>query len=161
MEHTFRISELSEQADCAIETIRFYERDGLLPTPRRTSGNYRMYDSKHVERLLFIRHCRYLDMTLDEIRQLLKFCDAPRESCHEVNTLLDEHITHVGERIVELQTLQRRLKELRRLCQQASAARDCGILQELASSAGPSAAKRPRRSHVHGTHNRVHRRQGG
>lgn len=152
MKRNLKISELSEKADCVIETIRYYEREGLLPEPVRSSGNYRMYAEKHVERLQFIRHCRYLDMTLDEIRRLLKFCDSPQESCHEVNELLEEHIEHVSERIVELQTLERRLKELRRLCQQARAAKDCGILQELATPNGSSATGGRRRSHVHGAH---------
>lgn len=147
-----KISELSKRTDCAVETIRYYEREGLLPEPRRNSGNYRLYNERQVERLLFIRHCRYLDMTLDEIRCLLKFCDSPQENCLQVNTLLDEHIGHVGGRIAELQRLEKRLKELRRLCRTASAAKDCGILQGLASSTRPSPARRSRRSHVHGAH---------
>ena len=156
METFIKISELSKRTECAVETVRYYEREGLLPAPVRSSGNYRLYGTSHVERLLFIRHCRYLDMTLDEIRQLLKFCDAPRESCHEVNTLLDEHITHVGERIAELLRLETRLRELRRLCKRAQAAKDCGILQELANLGGASGKKIPGRSHVRGTHGHRH-----
>ena len=156
VERILKISKLSEEADCAIETIRYYEREGLLPEPVRTAGNYRIYSARHVERLRFIRHCRYLDMTLDEIRRLLRFCDAPRQSCHEVNELLDEHIGHVGQRIAELQKLEKRLRELRRLCRETSAAKDCGILQGLASSGGRSGNKGPRRSHVRGAHDRRH-----
>lgn len=152
MEHMFKISELSKQTGCVIETVRFYEREGLLPEPSRTSGNFRLYGRKHVGRLLFIRHCRYLDMTLDEIRRLLRFCDSPQESCHEVNELLEEHIEHVSERIVELQRLEKRLKELRRLCARAREAKHCGILQELATPGGSSGTGGRRRSHVRGAH---------
>lgn len=102
MDQGLRIGALAERSDCAIETIRYYEREGLLPKPLRSAGNYRIYGGKHVERLLFIRHCRYLDMTLDEVRRLLRFCEAPLESCLQVNALLDEHIEHVAERITEL-----------------------------------------------------------
>lgn len=159
MEHTLRISELSNQTDCAVETIRFYEREGLLPAPSRTAGNFRLYGRRHVERLSFIRHCRYLDMTLDEIRRLLSFCDAPQESCHEVNALLDEHIGHVSGRIAELRRLEKRLKELRRLCERAQEAKHCGILQGLAASGVSSGTGGRRRSHVRGAHRAGHPRR--
>lgn len=149
-----KIGELAMRSDCAIETIRYYEREGLLQQPLRTAGNYRIYGEKHLERLLFIRHCRYLDMTLDEIRQLLKFCEAPQESCFEVNALLDEHIGHVAERVAELQALEKRLKQLRRMCRQAQASKDCGILNELAHDASVSRQSRTT-GHVRGTHGRV------
>lgn len=91
-----------------------------------------MYGKSHVNRLQFIRNCRSLDMTLDEIRRLLTFHDAPEEDCGEVNLLLDEHIGHVAGRISELKKLQRQLKELRTLCRETQAAKDCAILQSLA-----------------------------
>ncbi len=84
-----------------------------------------------MERLQFIRNCRSLDMSLNEIRRLLKFRDAPEENCLEVNVLLDEHIGHVADRISALKGLQRQLRELRTLCQKTQAAKDCGILQTL------------------------------
>jgi DNA-binding transcriptional MerR regulator len=85
--------------------------------------------------LTFIRHCRSLDMTLDEIRALLKFREAPEKNCGEVNALLDEHIEHVADRITELKTLHQQLSELRRLCDEVSEVKDCGILSGLASGA--------------------------
>ena len=90
-----KIGELAQRTGTQVETIRYYEREGLLPEPARSEGNYRLYDKAHTERLSFIRHCRSLDMTLDEIRALLKFRDAPNQECGEVNALLDEHIGHV------------------------------------------------------------------
>jgi DNA-binding transcriptional MerR regulator len=63
-----------------VETIRYYEREGLLREPSRSEGNYRLYTDTHIERLQFIRHCRSLDMTLEEIRNLLRFRDSLEEN---------------------------------------------------------------------------------
>lgn len=126
-----KIGEVATASATAIETIRYYEREGLLPAPPRTEGNFRVYEPAHLERLQFIRYCRGLDMSLDEVRALLKFKDAPAESCGNVNDLLDEHIGHVSRRIRELRTLERQLKELRQRCCEARTAQECGILSEL------------------------------
>lgn len=136
MSTSLKIGDLSRQTGCSVETIRFYEQAGLLPAPARSLNNYRVYGDAHVERLQFIRHCRSLDMTLDEIRALLRFRDAPEDNCGEVNMLLDQHIDHVARRIAELQALQAQLQLLRRQCHSVQAAKDCGILQTLASTEG-------------------------
>jgi Cd(II)/Pb(II)-responsive transcriptional regulator len=134
MNNSLKIGELAKRTDLLVETIRYYEREGLLPDPPRSDGNYRLYSDTHLERLQFIRHCRSLDMTLEEIRNLLRFRDAPDRNCGEVNALLDEHIQHVGRRIKELKLLQKNLKGLRNLCRQEQATKDCGILQSLGSA---------------------------
>lgn len=152
---SLKIGELATRTDCLVETIRYYEREGLLPEPARTEGNYRLYTDTHVERLQFIRHCRSLDMTLEEIRNLLRFRDRPNENCSEVDTLLDEHIEHVAARIKELKLLQKNLRGLRSLCQQAQATKDCRILQSLGSpTASPlrSPNLKHRNSRLHKTH---------
>lgn len=124
-----KIGELAKITQTQAETIRFYERKGLLREPPRTEGNYRLYEAEHLERLAFIRHCRSLDMTLDEIRALLRFQDAPRDNCHAINDVLDEHIEHVARRIRELTHLQKELKALREQCDGVAA--ECGILDGL------------------------------
>lgn len=124
-----KIGDLAKVTQTQAETIRFYEREGLLHEPPRSNGNYRMYGAEHLERLSFIRHCRSLDMTLDEIRALLRFQDAPRENCHAINDVLDEHIEHVARRIRELKALQKELKTLREQCEGVAA--ECGILDGL------------------------------
>ncbi len=141
-----KIGELAQSAGIGVETVRFYEREGVLPEPARTSGNYRVYTAEHVDRLAFIRHCRSLDMTLDEIRVLLKFKDAPHEECDEVNSLLDAHIGHVAHRIRELKALERELRQLQTTCGQAREAKDCGILEGLAKTARQSKGSDMRRS---------------
>lgn len=141
MQTELKIGQLAKLTDCLVETIRYYEREGLLPPPDRSHANYRLYGPAHLERLQFIRHCRSLDMTLDEIRHLLRFKDAPEDNCSEVNALLDRHIGHVAARIAQLQALQHQLEDLRRLCHTAQAAKDCGILQSLATMEGGEPGK--------------------
>ncbi|WP_282183685.1 Cd(II)/Pb(II)-responsive transcriptional regulator [Herbaspirillum sp. ST 5-3] len=131
MQAALKIGELSKLTGCQVETIRFYEQEGLLPEPARSQSNYRLYGDAHVERLQFIRHCRSLDMTLDDVRTLLRLRDAPNESCGEVNAMLDRHIEQVSRRIAELKALQQQLKTLRRQCQTGHVVKDCGILQGL------------------------------
>ena len=138
MRNSVKIGELAKRTGCLVETIRYYEREGLLLEPARSEGNYRLYRETDVERLQFIRHCRSLDMTLEEIRNLLRFRDAPDDNCGDVNALLDEHIEHVANRIKELKLLQEKLRGLRSLCRKARAIKDCGILQSLGSPAKSS-----------------------
>jgi Cd(II)/Pb(II)-responsive transcriptional regulator len=116
-----------------VETIRFYEKEGLLPLPPRSTGNYRLYGKLHVERLLFIRRCRSLDMTLDEIRRLLQIRATPRDDCSAVSALLDKHIRQVGTRIAELEQLRDQLHSLSLRCSGTRTAEHCGILQQLDS----------------------------
>jgi Cd(II)/Pb(II)-responsive transcriptional regulator len=134
MKHPLKIGELAERSGCLVETIRFYERVGLLARPERAENNYRSYTEEHAETLQFIRHCRALDMTLDEIRVLLDFRGQPNDACSGVNDLLDKHISHVGERIRALCALETQLLQLRRCCAVERPAKDCGILQALADA---------------------------
>ncbi|WP_193074226.1 Cd(II)/Pb(II)-responsive transcriptional regulator [Pseudomonas sp. FME51] len=129
-----RIGELARKTGCKTVTIRYYEQAGLLPVPQRSEGNYRVYTQSHAARLLFIRNCRALDMTLDEVRRLLDYRDNPDQDCGGVNVLVDEHIEHVAARIEELKALSRQLIELRSHCAAAREAADCQILQQLTAS---------------------------
>lgn len=126
-----KIGELAERSDCLVETIRYYERIGVLMPPQRSSNNYRAYSEQHAERLLFIRHCRALDMTLDEIRVLLDFRDHPEQDCDGVNELLDKHIGHVVERIATLSALESQLRDLRGRCVVSDSTSACRILHAL------------------------------
>lgn len=126
-----KIGELAERSGCLVETIRYYERIGLLMPPERSLNNYRAYDEQHAERLLFIRHCRALDMTLDEIRVLLDFRDRPEQNCDGVNDLLDKHIGHVVERIATLSALEGQLRNLRSRCLATDRTSACEILHAL------------------------------
>lgn len=129
-----RIGELARRTGCAIATIRYYETEGLLPPPARSDGNYRQYGPAHVERLHFIRHCRSLDMSLAEVRTLLRYRDQPSQQCGEVNALVDAHIEEVEARVHALLQLKQHLLALRSQCAEARSAAACGILQGLADS---------------------------
>ncbi|WP_342650166.1 Cd(II)/Pb(II)-responsive transcriptional regulator [Pseudomonas sp. REB1044] len=144
-----KIGELAKVTDCAVETIRYYEREALLPEPARSEGNYRLYTQAHVERLTFIRNCRTLDMTLDEIRSLLRLRDSPEGACGSVNALIDEHIEHVQARIDGLAALQQQLVELRRQCNVQG--EECAILQQLEVN-GAVTALEVEHSHVGRSH---------
>ena len=147
-----KIGELAKLADCQVETVRYYEREGLLPTPARSEGNYRLYSSEHLVRLTFIRNCRTLDMTLDEIRSLLALMDSPEESCEGVNSLVDEHIEHVQARVTSLMALQQQLIELRHRCVAEQGMDKCGILQKLTVSGGVSTLPDDGQAHVGKSH---------
>lgn len=149
-----KIGELAKITGTAVETVRFYEREGLLPAARRSAGNYRLYDDSHVRRLAFIRQCRSLDMALDEVRELLGFKDQPDSDCGRVNRLLDDHIDHVVRRVRELGALEQELRALRARCDGPTNGPTCGILAQLdaetrAETASPP-ARRPR--HLRGAH---------
>jgi len=127
-----KIGDLALQAGCTAETVRFYEKAGLLPVADRSANNYRSYGQRHLERLRFVRNCRALDMTHEEIHQLLALMEAPGSDCGGINDLLDAHIRHVDVRITELTQLKVQLDALRQRCQQEQGVDACGILQGLA-----------------------------
>ncbi|MDZ7651392.1 MAG: Cd(II)/Pb(II)-responsive transcriptional regulator [Burkholderiaceae bacterium] len=147
-----RIGEVAERTQTPVDTIRYYERLGMLPKPGRTASNYRAYTPGQVERLNFIRRCRGLDMSLQEIRALLVFCDQPQQHCRSVNEVLDEHIRHVDERISQLRRLAKELRELRGVCRSPGTAADCQILNQLRHRSSAvrktaSSGRRARASH--------------
>lgn len=131
-----RIGELAAKAGCLAETVRYYEKEGLLPPPGRTQANYRLYDVPHLDRLTFIRNCRALEMSLTEIRALLAIKDGAGRDCGEVNAVLEAHIGHVSERITQLTALKVQLVALRELCGGADAVERCGILRGLSRPDG-------------------------
>lgn len=127
-----KIGELAKSAGTTVETVRYYEKEGLLPEPERGMNNYRSYGAPHLERLLLIRNCRALDMTQEEIRTILQLADNHQAGCGPINELFDAHIAHVDARITELMQLKTQLTEIRQRCLSAHPdAEDCGILHGL------------------------------
>lgn len=147
-----KIGDLATASATAIDTIRYYEREGLLPAPGRTQGGFRVYEPVHLERLQFIRFCRGLDMSLDEVRVLLRVKDDPGGDCGDVNALLDAHIGHVSRRIKELRALEKQLRELRQRCGEARPADQCGILSGLAEAAQDGPAPATAGGHLRSVH---------
>ena len=129
-----KVGELAARAGCDAQTVRFYEREGLLEEPQREASGYRRYDERHLTRVRFIRHCRELDLPLSEVRQLLAFAAQPSQSCAQVNGLLDSHLALVQQRIQALQTLEMQLAALRRSCD-GNTAHPCAILESFVAAA--------------------------
>lgn len=141
-----KIGELAQVAQTTVETVRYYEKEGLLPEPARTAGNFRMYGTEHVERLRFIRNCRALDMSHEEIHTLLDLADQPADGCGAINAVFDQHIAHVDERIRELAHLKQQLGALRERCVSEQAVHACGIMKGLAAM--ETEAKPERHTHL-------------
>jgi Cd(II)/Pb(II)-responsive transcriptional regulator len=126
-----QIGELAKQTGCSIQTIRFYERKGLLDKPSRTEGNYRLYDKAAADKLTFIKQCRALDISMKEIELLLEEKTSPNQSCASVNNLIEEHISQVDTKIDELQQLKTVLRDMSEKCSSDKTISTCGILGEL------------------------------
>lgn len=133
-----RIGELAERAGCDVQTVRFYEREGLLEAPARDASGYRRYDERHAARLAFVRHCRSLDLPLPEVRQLLDFAALPDQSCAQVNELLDGHVALVRQRLAALRALEKQLVALRRSCD-GDSSHPCAILASFMTAASAHA----------------------
>lgn len=126
-----KIGLLADKTGLSIQTIRFYERKALLAAPERTQSNYRSYSDEALKQLLFIKQCRALDMTIEEISLVLETRANPDNSCESVNATIDKHIKDIESRIIELNALQKTLLSFRSACEDDKKVKDCGVLQQL------------------------------
>lgn len=126
-----KIGELSRATGTNIETIRYYERIGLLPAPDRTAANYRSYGSAHRSRLSFVRHSRELGFTIEEIRSLLDLSDDPARDCGEADRIATRHLEQVEEKIAQLGLLRDELTRIVGRCR-GGLAGDCRVIEALA-----------------------------
>lgn len=131
-----RIGELAERAGVDVQTIRYYEKEGLMAEPYRTESGYRQYRPEHLDTLNFIRHCRSLDMSLAEVHTLLGFREHPDRACADVDQLIAKHIDQLHQRIAQMQQLEQQLQALQRRCGEQRTAAECGILQSLGTVTG-------------------------
>jgi Cd(II)/Pb(II)-responsive transcriptional regulator len=130
-----KISELSRATGVDVETIRYYEKAGLLPAPAREANGYRSYGPSHLERLAFVRHCRGLDIPMADVKRLLHFVGGTRDGCGDIDALIDVQLLRVRARLKSLRALERQLSALRSSCDSDRATHECGILHELVSAA--------------------------
>jgi Cd(II)/Pb(II)-responsive transcriptional regulator len=127
-----RIGELARLAHCDVETVRFYEREGLLDEPARETNGYRSYTGIHAAQLNFIRHCRSLGIGLTDIRMLRRFQADPSQPCDEVNELIDSQIARIHQQIESMRVLEQQLRTLRESCHaHQSSSAECGIMKSL------------------------------
>lgn len=132
------IGELGKATDTKVETIRYYERIGLLPKPSRTGGNYRAYGAAELGRLSFIRRARDLGFPLDQVRALLSLSDDRSRDCATVDALARDHLTEVERKIADLTALRRELTALLDSCK-GGTVDNCRIIEALA----PAIARKP------------------
>jgi Cd(II)/Pb(II)-responsive transcriptional regulator len=130
-----KIGELAQKAGVDVQTIRYYEREGLLDAPARTGSGYRAYGPQHLERLTFVRHCRSLDMPLAEIKRLIDLSSDRAVSCEQVDQLVRSHLGRVRAKRAALQNLETQLEALSAQCAAGHRVADCGILEELIHAA--------------------------
>ncbi|MCU7939116.1 MAG: Cd(II)/Pb(II)-responsive transcriptional regulator [gamma proteobacterium symbiont of Bathyaustriella thionipta] len=126
-----KIGELAKLTGCSIQSIRYYEKEGLLNSILRSEGNFRLYNDESVRQLIFIKRCRSLDISLSEINHLSSLKSIPEQNCNDVNKLFDKHLQQVDLKIEELEKLKNQLLDLRHKCSDKHIVEDCGIIQEL------------------------------
>jgi len=130
------IGALSKQTGTNIETIRYYERVGLLPAPGRTAGGYRLYGPDHLKRLTFIRRARALGFSLAEVRRLLTLSDQRRRPCADVRVVAAAHLEDVKGKIADLRQMERVLKETVARCDAGSGS-NCPMIDALYTDGAP------------------------
>ena len=128
-----RISEIANQTGCTVEMIRFYENKGLVPRPPRTSSNYRIYSPEHLARLLFIRHCRSLDLSLEEIKKLVSLLYDPKpEELIHAHEMVEDHLKSIDSKIDDLNKLKAQLNKLHEQCHHEDHEHGhCGLIEGL------------------------------
>jgi len=126
----FTIGTLSKYSGVNIETIRYYERIGIMPSPPRSGGGYRLYNESHQRRLSFICRSRQLGFTLDEIRNLLTLVDDKSYTCAQVQDLTLEHLENTRKKIIDLQKLEVVLDEMASQCD-GGLVPDCPVIDAL------------------------------
>lgn len=125
------IGRIAKLAEVNIETVRYYERRGLLPSPPRTESGYRVYDEQSVARLRFIKQAQALGFTLEEIGELLALRVDAETSCDEVRRRAERKTVAVAEKIRSLQAIQSALAELIAACAQGGPEGECPFLASL------------------------------
>ena len=128
----FSIGQLAKRTKCKVETVHYYEKSGLMPEPPRTEGGHRIYALSHLKRLNFIRRCRELGFSIEQIRELLKFIDEPNHYCGEVKAMAMLQSRDVQQKIDDLQRLKLALNEMVSKCKESNnSINDCPIIDAL------------------------------
>ncbi|GJM09559.1 MAG: MerR family transcriptional regulator [Lysobacteraceae bacterium] len=126
----FTIGVLSKHAGVKIETIRYYEKSGILPDPQRTTGGYRSYTNEHLTRLVFIRRCRELGFSMSDIRELLALADDTEMHCVDIHDRTMRHADAIRTKIKHLQNMERTLRKIASKCD-GDDAPQCPIIESL------------------------------
>jgi Cu(I)-responsive transcriptional regulator len=128
-----KIGDIAKRTGLKVETVRFYEGEGLIDAPLRSAGNYRLYDQSHLDRLSFIKRSRDLGFTLDQVRDLLRLADDPRGSCAEVDAIAVLHIEEIDRKLTDLHALRDEIARWGRC--DATTIAECRLIDALSSGA--------------------------
>jgi Cu(I)-responsive transcriptional regulator len=134
MSITFRIGDLAKHAGVKVVTIRYYEQSGMLPACERTAGNYRVYAQEHMQRLHFIRRCRELGFSLEQIRDLLLLSTSKSPTCADVCGIAADHLKEVESRITDLKRLASELRRIGSSCNGKRPSAECRIIASLTNA---------------------------
>lgn len=138
------VGALARGAGCNVETVRYYEKAGLMPEPARSPGGHRLYARSHLRRLRFIRRGRELGFSVDQVRSLLRLVDEPDHTCGEVRAFALSHANEVRRRIEDLERLREALDSLAEQCRgEKYSVDDCPIIEALFSGAAAAGGDRP------------------
>ena len=124
--------ELARRVGCNLETVRYYEKIGLLPEPPRSANAYRIYDETHIRRLRFVRRARELGFSIEEIRGLLQLIDCGNQTCAEVRIRTEHHLADVRAKIADLKRIETFLARTAAHCS-GNTGPECAILEALGS----------------------------
>lgn len=141
--NVLKIGEVARRADVGVETIRYYERQGLLESPQRRASGYRQYDESVISRLHFIRRAKNLGFTLAEIRELLGLWCSGNTRCDHVRTRAVQKISDIDEKIRSLQTMRRSLQQIICQCERQNSVAECLLWEGLAQTPGADTQPAP------------------
>lgn len=130
-----KISELSRATGVEVDTIRYYEKEGLLAAPARGANGYRHYGQPHLEQLSFVRHCRALDIPVADIKRLLAHAAGAKDPGGDIDALIAAQLVRVRARLASMRALEQQLSTLQAHCDADHARHECGILHELVAAA--------------------------
>jgi Cu(I)-responsive transcriptional regulator len=125
------IGELSKATGVKVVTIRYYEQIGVMPEPPRTEGSYRAYNQDHLRLLHFIRRCRSLGFTLDQVRELLRLSSEKAKACSQVDEITKQHLHDIEEKIADLTRLAVELRHISDCCRGDRLIANCRIVEAL------------------------------
>lgn len=125
-----RIGELAQAVGCHVETVRYYEKIGLIPASARKSNGYRDYSDKHLQYLRFVRRAKSLGFSQNEVHELVKLIAIKRDSCEQVFSMVTQQITALNEKLKEIHRIKKALTDLSTACEEGRHD-DCPALEEL------------------------------
>ncbi|KIZ43391.1 MULTISPECIES: helix-turn-helix domain-containing protein [Hyphomicrobiales] len=130
----YQIGDLARHTGTKVVTIRYYEKIGLLPEAGRSAGNYRVYGQAELDRLRFIRRCRALGFSLDQVKELVALSSDEERPCAEVDALTREHLDEIERKIADLKSLADQLRRISASCDGATHISNCRIIEALSET---------------------------